>query len=357
MVTSKLYPPQFYGGAEMSMHTLCGLLRERGDDVSVLAALARRGCLTWQNRLRRKLSRAGQCPSDTIQGYRVFRGWDPMASAAEVSERCRPQIVLAQSGEVVRVAVHFRALGLPVCVFLRHSHFDRLGGPPEADDGMIYIANSAHTASRYRDAFGLDPIVMPPPVPAENYRVDSDRSRAVYINPNPVKGIDVVLDLARQRPDVPFDIVESWTLPKAMTESYRRAAARLANVRWLPARSDMRSVYRHARVLLAPSGVGHPDWVEGWGRVATEAQVSGIPVLASDSGGLPEAVGPGGVVVPVDASRSDWVTAFSRLWDDKSHYQVLAQAAYAHAGRPEIRADCHAQRLRALFETHCSVAG
>ena len=54
---------------------------------------------------------------------------------------------------------------------------------------------------------------------------------------------------------------------------------------------DMRSVYRDTKVLLVPS-----QWLETWGRVATEAQFSGIPVLASRSGALPEAVGPGGIL-------------------------------------------------------------
>ncbi len=54
---------------------------------------------------------------------------------------------------------------------------------------------------------------------------------------------------------------------------------------------DTRSVYAATRVLLVPS-----QWkAETWGRVASEAQFSGIPVLASDVGGSPEAVAPGGV--------------------------------------------------------------
>ena len=34
-----------------------------------------------------------------------------------------------------------------------------------------------------------------------------------------------------------------------------------------------------------------------FGRIAVEPQFSGIPVVASDRGGLPEAVGPGGVLI------------------------------------------------------------
>ena len=39
-------------------------------------------------------------------------------------------------------------------------------------------------------------------------------------------------------------------------------------------RGDMRSVYAKCRILLAPS-----VWEEAYGRVVTEAQISGIPVV------------------------------------------------------------------------------
>jgi glycosyltransferase involved in cell wall biosynthesis len=74
-----------------------------------------------------------------------------------------------------------------------------------------------------------------------------------------------------------------------------------ANVTLHPPTRDMRPLYARARLLLAPS-----QWEEAWGRVATEAQVSGIPVLASNRGGLPEAVGNGGILLPADAPGNEW---------------------------------------------------
>src|SRR5262249_21620774 len=61
---------------------------------------------------------------------------------------------------------------------------------------------------------------------------------------------------------------------------------------------DMRTVYCDTRILLVPS-----QWEdETWGRVVSEAQLSGIPVITSDRGGLPESVGPGGIVLPCISS-------------------------------------------------------
>jgi glycosyltransferase involved in cell wall biosynthesis len=107
--------------------------------------------------------------------------------------------------------------------------------------------------------------------------------------------------------------------------------APLPNVTFVPPQSDMRKVYAECKILLAPS-----VWEEAYGRVATEAQISGIPVVASARGGLPEAVGPGGVLLDPDQPIADWVAAVRKLWSDQDYYSALSAAATAHAARPEI---------------------
>ena len=107
--------------------------------------------------------------------------------------------------------------------------------------------------------------------------------------------------------------------------------APLSNVTLLPARNDMRSIYGKCRILLVPS-----LWEEAYGRVAVEAQISGIPVVASNRGGLPEAVGGGGILVNPESPISEWVSAVRELWDDERYYDALSAAALVHAAGPEL---------------------
>lgn len=84
---------------------------------------------------------------------------------------------------------------------------------------------------------------------------------------------------------------------------------------------DVRQIYALTKVLVAPS-LCH----ECWGNVATEATFNGIPVLCSDSGGLPEAIREDGIALPAPAETvkdylriptreemEPWLTALERL--------------------------------------------
>jgi glycosyltransferase involved in cell wall biosynthesis len=97
-------------------------------------------------------------------------------------------------------------------------------------------------------------------------------------------------------------------------------------------------VWKEIKVLLVPS-----LWFEAWGMVVVEAQLCGIPVLSSNSGGLPEAKLGVPYIIPVNALTGEhdehgkyvvheqdiqpWVETLLTLLNDKDEYEsVSAQA-------------------------------
>jgi glycosyltransferase involved in cell wall biosynthesis len=82
-------------------------------------------------------------------------------------------------------------------------------------------------------------------------------------------------------------------------------------------------LYRRANFLLLPSRQ------ECYGLVLCEANAYGVPVLASDTGGIPEIVKDGfnGYLMPVNASPKDYVQKIAHLIRQKKMYFDMCKTA------------------------------
>ncbi|MGE0667118.1 MAG: glycosyltransferase [Sphingomonadales bacterium] len=348
LATGHAYPPQQVGGSELSAHQLCLALGERGMNVSVLARWTWRHPTGPAYALAAATARAGLI-CDKPFGYPVFRARDPGRAAAALVERIRPDIAVINAGEPMRMAQRFTSLGVPVLVYIRDGFFGELGGPVCKGPLTGYVTTSQALAARIEDELGVTPVCIPPVVLPEFYRVETTRQAVTFVCPHPRKGLETAIALAARRPDIPFLFQESWPIGLLPRRERDRRIAALPNVTLLPRTLDMRPVYARTRLVLIPT----PGY-EAWGRVASEAQVSGIPVLASNVGGLPEAVGPGGLVVDPGADIDVWEAALSRLWDDEDEYRRLSAAALAHAARPEFQPGALTDRLTAVIRAHAA---
>ncbi len=87
-------------------------------------------------------------------------------------------------------------------------------------------------------------------------------------------------------------------------------------VTWLGAlpRQRVDEVWPRLDCVVAPSRTA-PRWVEVVPRAALEAMAHAIPVVATDSGALPGAVGPGGIIVP-EEDVTALAAALQRLHDE-----------------------------------------
>jgi glycosyltransferase involved in cell wall biosynthesis len=183
--------------------------------------------------------------------------------------------------------------------------------------------------------------VLPPLFRRADYAIPVTGSMVTFVNPVAVKGVDLALEIAALCPKIPFAFVRAWPLGFTEETSLKRKVSRLGNIVLRERTTDMRTVYRDTRILLVPS-----QWEdETWGRVVTEAQFSGIPVVTSDRGGLPESAGPGGIILPHDAPAALWAETITALWSDQPCHDRLSQAALRHSVRAELDPERQVSRL------------
>lgn len=342
--TQHIHFPQGGGGAERNTHELSLALKEQGETPAVLCRLRPDGSwMSWSNRLRRMLPPRQEFPRDTMCGYPVFRGWN-MERAGEVVRRFRPDVIVVQATEPDLLLRVFAPYGIPTAVYFHEvekiDHLKRLAGT-----GLTVLANSDLTAQRLLEHCGLACHVILPLIEPRHYVTRTSAERALFVNTVPRKGVEIAFALAERRPDIPFDFVLNWTLALERVAELEARALKAGNITLHRPTGDMRSLYGTTRVLLAPS-----QWEEAWGRVATEAHINGIPVLGSNRGGLPQAIGPGGLVLPAQAPIEDWLAALSKLWDDPDRYEEFAQAARDYSKRAEIQPAVIVNKLRDVLK-------
>lgn len=337
------YLPQFSGGVQSNTDYLARSLIEAGHEPAVLAELFAMGLFGFRSRIKLKLSRTNYV-EDTIYGYPVYRTWVPSEAVSDLIKNDRPDVVVAQCHGSVQIAQEFRKYDIPVVVYFHNVEFDELDGDPSSLQGCRFISNSSFTRDKYLQTFGIESVVIPPIIDRSAYEVVSTQDFVTFINPVAKKGLAKVLEIARALPDIPFLIVESWTLTDQQLASLSAELASLPNITFRRRTDNMKDIYSQTKILLAPS-----IWEEAWGRVVSEAHCSGIPVIGSRRGGLPEAIGPGGMILEHDAPIADWAKAVSDLWTDRQLYSETSEAVRRYADRPELNASQQSNLLLSIL--------
>ncbi|MDQ2940055.1 MAG: glycosyltransferase family 4 protein, partial [Actinomycetota bacterium] len=98
-----------------------------------------------------------------------------------------------------------------------------------------------------------------------------------------------------------------------------------------------------AAVAIVPS-----RWHEPHPYAVSESMAAGLPVLASDIGGLPEMVGPDSTLSPEDAGA--WAEALRELWSEPRLRGQRGDAALDRA-RERFAPDRYYERLMDCYRT------
>lgn len=333
------YPhlPDITGGLQTATHDLCLAIKALGAEAAVLCG-----------RL------AGAPPSlsasgDDSLGYLVLRADEPEAALPMAAAAWGADCIVVQSGTTLApMLLASLSTGRPTAVYLHNVETHQLAGNLAPDPSLLYLANSDFTAQRWRALYGIDCAVVPPLLAPERYLAPHTGDKVLYVNPTPIKGVEIMFALAEACPEIPFLVMESWGLEPNWRQYCLNRAARLGNIEWHGPTRDMREAFARSRLLLMPS-----VWEESFGRTAVEAQINALPVLASNRGALPEVVGEGGLVLPPEAPTEVWVQALRRLYDPVAS-AVQRESAQAKALTHAASTPLIVGQLLSLLALHAS---
>jgi glycosyltransferase involved in cell wall biosynthesis len=148
--------------------------------------------------------------------------------------------------------------------------------------------------------------VLYPPVNYRDFSFPVEGTYVTLVNCSKEKGGDLLIQLAKALPAVPFlGVLGSYN--KQVQET-------LPNLTYIKNTKDIESFYKKTHIILMPSVY------ESWGRVAVEAMSLGIPVIAHPTPGLRESLGDAGLF----ANRTNpdhWVSLIRALRSNPWFYE------------------------------------
>lgn len=329
-------PPR--GGSTRSNLAFLGALAEHGHRVRVVAAAADTHTEAQRSRLERELAEqrldsafAGRLEHEPVttgffRGIEIVSVRDFMRNTGILAAQIRefaPDWLLVSSEDVSHTLLGEAARSAPGrIIYLAHTpqffpfgeaSWHRDPAAAEAVRRAAAVVVISHAMADYvARHLGREAILVHPPVYEGPSAASGDGLGAAnfssgaiaMINPCAVKGISIFLALADMLPAERFAALPGWgTTAQDLAQLRARP-----NVAIWPRVQKIDDFFSHAKVLLAPS-----LWLEGFGLVAMEAMLDGVPVIASNSGGLPEAKAGTDFVIPVRLIES-----YEPVFDDRN---------------------------------------
>ncbi len=381
LAQNSLYYPA-HGGGDKSNRLLLEALAARGHECRVVARISVFGEAEHTQYLE-ALAARGVTPKSAAGGVAIFERAGVQVHVATLgnlrghfaaqAEAFAPDAILVSTDDPAqlllevalrnvqaRVVYLARAtLALPFgpdCAFPSQAKTERI----RACDAVVGV--SRYVADYIQKYAGIPAVHVPISLmEPEDWPVLGRFSNefVTFVNPCAVKGISIFLALADAFPETAFAAVPSW----GTNRQDRAALTARPNVRILAPVDDINLLLARTRVLLVPS-----LWAEARSRIVLEALLRGVPVMAANVGGIPEAMMAVPYLLPVRPieryeSRLDeqmvpvaevpeqdvtpWREALARLLADPAQYEEIARQS-RHAALDYAK-DLHAGHFEKLL--------
>jgi glycosyltransferase involved in cell wall biosynthesis len=287
-----------------------------------------------------------------VDGLKIFASdsvkeqWRPMS---ECLRRFEPDWTLICENGVLLLAIAQEydpsRIVLVVQSTITHLPTESSGAMEDHVRSLLRNTRGIVTVSNYMRNYikrwsGLDSTVLYLPsygsAPFTHFH-NFDSGYVLMVNPCSYKGISIFLPLARSLPHVKFAAIPFW----GTTAEDRAALMQLPNMTLLNPERNLDDIFKQTKVLIVPS-----LWGEAFPQVVGDAMLRGIPVLASNAGGLPETklgvdyvlpvnmieryeLDSNGQVKPVvpEQDVSSWVKALNDVITDRALYERLSLAS------------------------------
>ena len=166
----------------------------------------------------------------------------------------------------------------------------------------MHIFNSGYCRGRWQEmgVEGLNMVIYP----EVDFRVDASSYPGDgcigMINPTRHKGLEIFEKLSRAFPSEHFLAAGGWALGN---EGYHSDSSPIEYMKHM---NDISSFYKRLKVLLVPTQDEH---TETFGRAVLEAMFYGVPVIASNKDGIPEAADGAAMLIDDYGAVEPWMSA------------------------------------------------
>lgn len=181
----------------------------------------------------------------------------------------------------------------------------------------LHLVHNSIWIQQVYSSYSYNSIVVYPPVSWKEYRTNTSKKYVTLINLNKNKGGHVLIEIAKQMPNVEFLAVKGGYDIQIIDE-------RIPNIKYVSNTPKIKEIYAKSQIILMPSKE------ESWGRVAVEAMASGIPVIANPTPGLKEACSYAGLFADRN-NIQEWVNLIYRLKTDAGYYKKQSELAFKRA--------------------------
>lgn len=295
-----MYPPEHNAGAEWMVHCLNRyLIQEAGYKVNVILP---------------------SFPHKEFEGVKLYT----FSQTKEIEDVLRhSSVILSHLDYQVHAVKTAAIVKRPIVLFMHnHSQNNYLKKYRSFISSYnVHLIHNSQWISRVYNHHKYDSVVLYPPVNWKDYQVQTSRRYVSLINVNKNKGGDLLVEIAKQMPDVEFLAVKGGYGDQVVDTSVQ-------NIKYINHTDKIKEIYAQSGIVLMPSRE------ESWGRVAIEAMSSGIPVIANPTPGLKEACGPAGIFLSREKPE-EWVSMIYKLRENPELYNKYKNASLKRAKQLE----------------------